>query len=166
MKYYTGIGSRETPREILSLMAKIATKLELDGYILRSGGASGADIAFERGIADSKNKEIYIPWNGFNNNYTGIIGSNQKGALELASKVHPAWHRCSAGAKKLHTRNAFQVLGSDLNIPSKFIICWTKNGQEVGGTAIAIKMAKLNKVPVYNLWNKVTFDQLTKYVEK
>jgi hypothetical protein len=42
MKYYAGIGSRETPKDILDLISKIAIKLESLGYTLRSGGADGA----------------------------------------------------------------------------------------------------------------------------
>lgn len=54
---YAGIGSRETPRSILDLMTAIARKLEALGYTLRSGGATGADTAFEEGV--ERLKEIY-----------------------------------------------------------------------------------------------------------
>lgn len=46
MKYYTGIGSRQTPKDILKLMEDIAFKLAQKGYILRSGAAGGADTAW------------------------------------------------------------------------------------------------------------------------
>ena len=32
-------------------------------------------------------------------------------AEEIASRIHPAWHKCGKGARKMHTRNVFQVLG-------------------------------------------------------
>ena len=38
MKYYAGIGSRKTPKEILDLMSVIGEYLQSKGYILRSGG--------------------------------------------------------------------------------------------------------------------------------
>ena len=63
-KPYTGIGSRETPNDILTLMSKLATTLERQGYVLRSGGADGADKAFAK---DVTNKEVFIPWSGFGN---------------------------------------------------------------------------------------------------
>jgi hypothetical protein len=148
MKYYAGIGSRETPTDILELMSKIAQKLEEDGYTLRSGGADGADSAFAKSITT---KEIYLPWKGFNKITDGIIGTNQTEALALASSVHPAWNRCSQGAKKLHTRNIYQVLGSNCDLPVDFVICWTKDGKTIGGTATAINIAKQNGIPVYNL---------------
>ena len=37
-----------------------------------------------------------------------------------------------------------QVLGLDLKTPSKFLICWTPEGKEKGGTATAIKLAIIN----------------------
>ena len=46
---YTGIGSRETPHHILTLMTEIANILDNIGYTLRSGGADGADTAFALG---------------------------------------------------------------------------------------------------------------------
>lgn len=44
---YAGIGSRETPMEVLELMTKASAWLGTKGYTLQSGGAIGADMAFE-----------------------------------------------------------------------------------------------------------------------
>jgi len=49
MKYYTGVGSREIPNEIIALMKRVSSKLSKSGWVLRSGGAVGADSAFESG---------------------------------------------------------------------------------------------------------------------
>ena len=68
MKYYAGIGSRETPKEIQDWFKIVAKYLEKNGYTLRSGGAKGADQAFERGVSEDDMKEIYLPWRGFENN--------------------------------------------------------------------------------------------------
>lgn len=46
---YAGIGSRNTPEPVLALMQRCATRLEVLGYTLRSGGANGADSSFEAG---------------------------------------------------------------------------------------------------------------------
>ena len=51
---YAGIGSRKTPIKILKEMTKIANFLNKKGYILRSGGAIGADKAFENGSGNKK----------------------------------------------------------------------------------------------------------------
>lgn len=49
MKIYAGIGSRKTPKKILEQMRNISSFLAKEGYTLRSGGADGADSAFEDG---------------------------------------------------------------------------------------------------------------------
>ena len=50
--YYAGVGSRETPLHICELMTQIAKKLSSLGWVCRSGGAEGADLAFMRGLQD------------------------------------------------------------------------------------------------------------------
>ena len=67
MKYYAGIGSRETPKEICNKMTEIASLLEKQDFVLRSGGAQGADHAFEIGISDQLMMDIYLPYINFNN---------------------------------------------------------------------------------------------------
>src|SRR4051794_35199053 len=57
-KIYTGIGSRQTPAEVLALMTRIAQALDAEGYILRSGEAAGADTAFAQGAT---RREIFLP---------------------------------------------------------------------------------------------------------
>ena len=153
-KYYTGIGSRETPHDVLELMTRIATKLEQLGYCLRSGGASGADMAFERGVSNTANKQIFV------------ASDSTAEAEQLASSIHPAWYRCNDYARKLHGRNCFQVLGKDLNTPSQFVICWTRGGLPVGGSATAINLAIQRGIKVYNLADKNIFRRLESFVNK
>ncbi len=151
---YAGIGSRETPLVICGLMEQIGDELEDRGYTLRSGAAGGADSAFEERVEDLK--EIYLPWVGFNGRLRveGIIApdlSNWEQALEISEEAHPNWGRCSEGARKLLTRNVYQVLGKDLDTPCEFIICWTKDGKASGGTGQALRMADVWEIPVFNL---------------
>ncbi len=54
---FTGIGSRKTPLDICQIITKIGEKLQ-NKYILRSGAAKGADLAFEKNVK-SENKCIY-----------------------------------------------------------------------------------------------------------
>jgi hypothetical protein len=152
MKYYTGIGARETPPEILNIMTAVAQKLQSLGYILRSGGARGADTAFEEGAGDKVN--IYLPFHGFRHKERPRKASDftyTQEAMDLAKKYHPAWSRCSYEAQKYHARNSHQVLGRDLKTPSEFIICWTKDGDMVGGTSQALRIATDYHIPIYNL---------------
>lgn len=146
MKYYAGIGSRETPEDILYVMTKTAAEMAGLGFTLRSGHADGADIAFELG---AKIKEIYIPWLGFNGSTSNLLPTKE--AFVMAEKYHPAWHKCSPAARKLHARNCHQVLGHSLDKPSEFIICWTKGALGGGGTGQAIRIAKAHSIPIYDL---------------
>lgn len=149
MKYYTGVGSRKTPPDILDMMTRLAQAFAYHGYTLRSGGAEGADTAFEDGAVL---KEIY---------YATDINRSPVAleAMALAAKFHPAWDRMSLFAKQLHGRNAFQVLGADLKTPTEFLICWTPDGCishetrsiTTGGTGTAISIASAHGIPVNNL---------------
>ena len=152
--FYTGIGSRETPSGVLVTMQEIASELANRGYTLRSGGAKGADSAFEKGcISVNGSKQIYLPWNGFDGHYgiDYIVANNPK-AEEVAASFHPAWDKCSKGTKKMHTRNVYQLLGTTLGAPSSIVICWTPGGQVVGGTGQAIRMATFFGITIINLF--------------
>lgn len=147
MKFYAGIGSRKTPENILVTMEKIAQRLAVHGYCLRSGAAPGADSAFERGATE---KEIYIPWRSFNGSSSHLC-SISKAAMDTAAQFHPAWAQCSFGAQKLHARNCYQILGLDLVTPVDFVVCWTPRGSGSGGTGQALRIAKAHSIPIFDL---------------
>lgn len=152
---YAGIGSRRTPPDILKLMQLIALDLSAAGYTLRSGGADGADLAFEDGASK---KEIFLPWKGFNNN-TSLLYDIPVKAFEISAQYHPRWKALTQAAKKLMARNAQQVLGKNLDNPVEFVICYTPDGctkgeertKDTGGTGQAISIASSVNIPVYNL---------------
>jgi len=166
-KSYAGIGSRKTPENIMTLMQRVAARLENNGYRLNSGGAEGADQAFAKGCT---NKVVYIPWLGFNDSIDGVVACSYE-ALELASKYHPAWGKLSQGAKKLMARNMHQILGDDLKTPVDFVLCWTPDGAETstsystGGTGQAIRLAIANSIPVFNLHNADALQRLSEILE-
>lgn len=153
-KHYAGIGSRKTPKNILNMMTKIAEYLANKNYVLRSGGASGADTAFEGG-ADLK--VIFIPWRGFNGHKCPVIALTNE-AIQMAQQYHPAPQNLSEGALKLMARNCYQVLGTNLKCPVNFVICWTPDGKASGGTGQAIRIAQDYNIKVYNLKNEEDFD--------
>lgn len=161
------IGSRETPEDIAALLVLFAEKACKEGWIGRSGGAQGADSCLESGVHNvlqsrgtgflEDHLEVYLPWNNFKY-YTLYSMRNRSQAEKIASETHPAWERCKEGAKKLHTRNVYQVLGQDLATPSRFVICWAKpvgdKGHVQGGTATAVKLALDNGIEVINLYHQ------------
>ena len=156
MKYYAGVGSRSTPKEIQINMACMAEALESIGYILRSGGAEGADQAFERGVREPEHKQIFRP-----KTHTPSLE-----AEAIASQIHPAWHMCSLYARACHGRNVCQVLGESLKDPVEFVVCWTPNAEEVGGTRTAIVLAKQRNIPVYNLADRGQFVTVNNLIRK
>jgi len=145
--YYTGVGARKTPINILEIMTAIAVKMASLGYILRSGGAKGADSAFEQGAGIQKT--IFY------------AKDTTYEAEQIASQFHPAWERCNPYVRKLHGRNVFQILGADLKTPSQYCICWTPGGINTGGTGMAISIAEAYGVTVVNLANE---NQLTEWI--
>lgn len=152
MLYYAGIGMRKTPQECLTYMTGLAKVLAKRSYILRSGGADGADSAFESGCDDVKgNKEIFLPWKAFNNNpsllYDATL-SNWDEAMKIAASIHPAWSILTISEQKFHIRNVYQIQGQDLHTLVDFVICYT-NG--VGGTMQSVRLAKKHNIPVFNL---------------
>lgn len=169
---YTGIGSRKTPAGVIQLMQGTAGWLAARGFVLRSGGADGADMAFEIGAGDGP-KEIYLPWRGFNGNRSPLFNlTNGAAAAEIAATIHPAWPRLKPSVQGLHTRNVYQVLGQDLADPAQFVVCWTPDGAQTeqersadtGGTGTVIALAIRRGVPVINLARVGAMDRLTALV--
>lgn len=160
VNYYAGIGSRSAPQDTLSFFEALAVALADEKYILRSGGAEGADSAFEFG-AISCDAEIYLPGKSFNGRYADgqtyfdcTKLHNWSEAISIAKHYHPAPHNLSAYALKLMARNSYQVLGLDLETPSNFLVCWTPNGKEIGGTSQAIRIAKDHGIKIFNFGNE------------
>ena len=174
--FYARIGSQTTPDEIIGQMTGIASILREMGYVLRSGHADSADLAFKTGSAGQN--QIWLPWKGFNYEHpmskmlvkTGhySIQANWQ-ADQIAAAFHPAWNRCTEGAKKLLTRDVYQVLGPGLGkvqteIVSKFVVCWTKDGKASSGTGQAIRIAEGCNIPVFNLFNADAMDKLEEFL--
>lgn len=157
---YAGIGSRETPPEILAQMTELAKELESKGYTLRSGGAQGADTAFEKGV--SAKKEIFPG--------SKIAGERE---MKIAREIHPNPQaldnsKSPAFIWNLMARNTNQVFGENLDTPVDFVIAWTqdaltdyrKRSIKSGGTGQAIDMASRKGIPIINMANKNWREQL------
>lgn len=161
---FTGVGSRETPPEVLKTMHALGRWLARAGLSLRSGSARGADSAWEAGVLEAGGKlESFLPWEGFEsrNGSSYIVPSQEQmqKAQELVATTHPNWKRLSESAITLHSRNVFQVLGLDMQSPSTLLLCWTPDAcigrstrsARTGGTGTAIVLAETYGVPVINM---------------
>jgi hypothetical protein len=170
---YAGIGSRETPQEVLDKMTEVAKYLEELGYTLRSGGAIGADKAFEKGVTSKK--EVFL-------------GSVKTGEREkkIAREIHPNPQALDNAKAKttgksisdfmwnLMGRNTNQIFGANLDTPVDFVLAWTQDGLtdyrkrslQSGGTGQAIDMASRKGIPVINMANDNWRDELKNVIVK
>lgn len=171
-RYYTGIGSRQIPPDIARDMTQFAYIAARKGWILRSGGATGADSAFEKGCDDAKGrKEIFLPWPKFNGSDSPFVTPSQE-AHTLASTIHPCYKRLTFGMRELIARNMHQVLGEKLDSPTEFVVCWTPDGArtrseysiKTGGTGSAIVLASDKNIPVFNLYHKDQYIDAIEYL--
>ncbi len=152
---YAGIGSRRTPEFVLHQMVDVAQQLS-DRWILRSGHADGADMAFETGAITGNGKmEIFVPWHGFNGAPTAhpdyIRPKATQALADFSSRFHPKWDQLSDAAKLLMMRNSCQIMGLDGNHPVDMVICWTQGGRQGGGTGQALRIANHYNIPIFDL---------------
>jgi hypothetical protein len=154
--WLTGVGSRETPESICHLMRMFAAVTYSLGYRWRSGGAKGADEAFEQGVLghphyqpgtclDDVTLQVFLPWNGYKpdpnseerkyQDYAkGYIDATKLSAYPQAQEMVPYYHPLGdrirdperRGIFGMHARNMFQPLGPDLLSPSRHVYLYAK----------------------------------------
>jgi hypothetical protein len=151
--FYAGIGSRKTPQACLDFMTKIGRVCTKKDLILRSGGAVGADQAFERGCdLEGGQKEIWTPKSQY------IV--EHEWAIEKAKAV--CWeyplHKMKPYTRSLIIRNMYQIFGDDPEHikPVKFVVFYCEGdplmqGKLSGGTRYAVRAAHNYNIPHYNL---------------
>lgn len=179
-KYYTGVGSRNLTPSQLSLLEEIGKVMASKGFTLRSGGADGADIAFQKGACsvNPTKTEIWIPWKTFNNlplsqeslsqaNYVTISQeqTEKAGQWLCDTGIMPWWSNCKQSVQKLHSRNVHQVVGrgkdeetSSGNCSSATLskVCIyaaeeDEKGNVKGGTRTAVMASRFLNIPTYNI---------------
>ena len=145
---YAGIGSRQTPPEVLKQMTEVAKQLESKGYTLNTGitfggKEEGADKAFSDGAT---NKNLFSPEKQ---------GSRAK-EQAIANEMHPNPSALTQGALKLMARNTNQIFGDNLDTPVDFVLFYAKETASIrpqGGTGQAVEMARLKGIPTINMAN-------------
>lgn len=153
------------PLSVCETMVHAAREMDKLGWIVRSGHAQGADQAWELGHHLAR-REIYLPWNGFNDGYgPGVFVSPPSPALAaVAALVHPRWDYLKDGAKKLMMRNVSIILGHNLNDPVKFVAYWSPDRKVQGGTGNAIKLAQSYNIPTFNIGFEDEQEAMTEFI--
>ena len=169
--WFAGVGSRDTPPDILALMSDLSYWLGRCGWGLSSGGAAGADDAFLQGMLKcpdcepSRRLRIYLigrkfesyrpdPIRGFH--HSPSYTETWEQAKTIAEEVRGSFHGLGDAGIELHTRNVYQVLGHTLKDPVKQTVCWAelvgKQGRVKGGTNTAVGVSLKYDIPVMNLY--------------
>ena len=160
-KYFAGIGSRSAPQSFKELVDKIAPFLVKKGYVLRSGGADGADFYWENAYDNAGvNKEIYLPWHGFNENKSRLLW--EQADWDTTKEFHPRWESLKLGARQLMARNTCQ-LGIHAETMSSFVCCWTEDGKGGGGTGQALRLANHYKIKIFDFGDPKTLVKFRKF---
>lgn len=106
-------------------------------------------------------KKIFLPWKDFGHKWGRTISSSDiikptPKAIEMAKSLAkeypdertstlPDWYWLLLG------RNMHQILGEKLIKPVNNVICYTKNGEDVGGTRWALRIARKYEIKIYNI---------------
>jgi hypothetical protein len=152
-KTYAGVGARATPTAVQNIMVDIGNWLgAFWGYKLNSGGAAGADSAFENGANAARSNDGPTP-----DIFKAKDATDQ--TRKIAKEIHPAPGALSGYVLNLMARNTNQIFGRNLDTPVDFVVLWTPDGAETaaetsrktGGTGQAIRMASLKGIPVINI---------------
>ena len=138
-------------------MRGIGRILAKDGYLCQTGAAPGADQAFAEGALFNKGDVLLcLPWHSYEQQWVENLAGNIQlqviedtdiDALASVPRLHPFANKLKQGVVKLHARNWHIMQGIE------FMICWTPDGLETGGTGQAIRIAEEAGVKIHNLGN-------------
>lgn len=168
-RYYAGIGSRDTPLKVQRQMTLLAETLEKYGFTLRSGNAVGADQAFAYGVETKA--DIWLPWPTFNREFRKVkphhnyieMSSDDTDADASVNIYHPKGASLGPKSRQFMARNFRQIIGLD-EPNSEFVIAWTPDGREVGGTSQALRIANKHNISIVNMFGCMSAQQVIDYL--
>lgn len=152
------IGSRETPDDVLFRLKALGKAFVWAGHLIVSGNCAGPDQAFARGgnSVDETKVSLFVPWCGYEAqaihpaNMVFVLDfmdvARVQAAAEIGQALHPAWHRLSLAARRMHTRNVLLVQEADR-------VYGYLNHEKLGkgGTGMGFRVAKHLSIPTWDL---------------
>lgn len=171
---WTGVGSRIVPTIIADYQAMVGGMMAELGGQLRTGDAFGSDENFLRGYNEAIFNMSYMPpaevYYTRLANRRGLVHDPARGYFEaeqyesfekakrIAEKARGSFQNLKDWGIALHTRNVYQVLGTELDKRSWLCILYAepagKKGRVKGGTNTALQVAKRFNVPTVNIYTE------------
>lgn len=175
MRTYAGIGSRDITGQEAVRIRGWAAWLKKRGYILLSGNASGSDRNFQEGAGSAAC--LLLPWEGFGHdwliccsedkrpNWEFVCGDYPEGQASV-DQYHPAPARLSSGVRNLMARSYYQVKGFGGLPQVDFVLCCAnedEQGNVLGGTGQACRIASSLSIPVFNMRRRGYRDEFLRW---
>ncbi len=175
VKIVTMVGSRKVEPHQRDVMLELGKGFCEQGCEYRSGLAGGNDLASYIGYKHGENYDPALVSNYvvkhrfFHDEYakgttkalSDFTPKLIETARKLAEEARGSWHGLDDWGIDLHTRNAFQVLGDDLESPSDLIVLGSEPigksedySKVKGGTNTAFRIAKKFNIPHLNVFTK------------
>lgn len=187
-KYWTIVGSRNTPEHVLELMIRMGRTLTDNGISVSSGDAYDSDRAGWYGARQSKRyaevgARVYLA-NGTGRNFYRLrdnrffydasgFTDTWNTAMQMAMQARGSFGGLNEWGKALHTRNVYQIHGEDLKSLSDAIIYYAEpigkreNEKVSGGTNTALRLAVMADIPIRkNLYFQDDYEWCGKWLEE
>lgn len=165
---YAIMGDPETPANVVEMMMGAAKEFEGDGFTARTG----CDNIVAKAVSSTvKDHEVYVPWKGFGGQEE-FFGKTNKMIERVACHFAPYLLTGKRTFRVIQAYYLMLVLGRDANSHSRFLITWTKGGEETaegvtrdtGNMGILIKAANGLNIPVFNFANSESINKCTRFV--
>jgi hypothetical protein len=158
------VGSRRLNDDELAECYELGKYLAGEGYVVTTGGAEGADLAFAHGCLSEFGHVIYyLPWEWSNWGHISTLCTRGSYDMvwynpdwhqrwtEIGRKCHPNWHNLSDKGKKYHARNAGIMIGEDEEHEIVERIYAYPSPDRRGGTEQSFRMAKYLGIHIVNM---------------
>lgn len=172
---YTGMGSSGGSLAAVDRARRLGARMAELGWVLRTGGCPGVDRAFTAGASQQGGaSEIYLPWKGYGGHVGLVCGPDEyQRAMQIAQKAVDNWSTLTEGQRLLKACIVLELLGSNLRMPSRVLVCWSPDGCEsaaattrrTGDAALAIHVAEQSRIPVVNIARTDALLSLKRIVE-
>ena len=153
-KIYVGILEDNAPENICDNARKLSYHLAKAGYLARIVMIDN-HIYFNKGCLKGEGlTETSFPWDK----------KNEK-VYEIARKSNNNYQNYQPSTHNIIANNVVHVLGSDVNIPADFVICYSdgSNDKVFSQTNQIMMIAKKNNIQIFNLGDEYAVEQIKKF---